>query len=366
MSFSLMLVVILIFSSILSSIGNTFWQIDKGYYDFEIGYAEEINEKNLDKIIIQNYYLKEIIKNSHSFKSDVTFEKERSSIVTHFKQGNDNKIAFVMPTFTMAAYENSFYKFFKKYVKVTTGEVNETFVDTDLHLLTSDISNKEKAFLNHKSDGLKQLADRITLISPKMEASFLTDTDVHKGLLFDENDQNIYKFIILGHQEYVTQTEYNNFKKYVENGGILILLDSNVFYAEVLYDPIDQQITLVKGHHWGFDGEKAWRDVTERWADETTKWVGSNYGCGSSCSIDFNNNPFSYVHHEEQYVTNPNVRILIDYQAQSIYNYLIAAYELEYGNGKVISFGIFGDDVIDNKDFIKFFDDLFLTHVSLV
>ncbi|MGZ8887036.1 MAG: hypothetical protein ACXW1A_02100 [Nitrososphaeraceae archaeon] len=38
-------------------------------------------------------------------------------------------------------------------------------------------------------------------------------------------------------------------------------------------------------------------------------------------------NPISYTHHEEQYSTNPNVKILIDYQAQSQYNFFIAAYE---------------------------------------
>ena len=42
------------------------------------------------------------------------------------------------------------------------------------------------------------------------------------------------------------------------------------------------------------------------------------------------------MHHEENYVTNPNAKILIDYQAQSQYNFFIAAYELKYGLGKVV------------------------------
>ncbi|HJS64509.1 MAG TPA: N,N-dimethylformamidase beta subunit family domain-containing protein [Nitrososphaeraceae archaeon] len=365
-TFNLLLAVTLMFSSAVLYIGNTIGQKDDTYYDFEDEYATEMDEENLGKMIIQNYYLKEIIKDSHSFKSGQSPEKDNGVTVAPFNQINNNKIAFIMPTFTMAAYDNSFYPFYKKYVTVTTREAEDAFVTTDLHLLSSQVPDREKAFLHYKSNGIKHLADRISFLSPNMEVSFLTDTDVHNALLFDNNDQNLYKFIILAHQEYVTEEEYDNFKKFVENGGILILLDSNVFYAEVAYDPINQQTTLVQGHHWAFDGEKAWRDVKERWAEETTQWVGSNYGCGSSCSIDFNNNPFSYVHHEEQYVTNPNARILIDYQAQSKFNYLIAAYELEYGNGNVISFGIFGDDVISNKDFIQFFDDLFLLHVSLV
>ena len=35
----------------------------------------------------------------------------------------------------------------------------------------------------------------------------------------------------------------------------------------------------------------------------------------------------SYTHHEEQYSTKPNVKILIDYQAQSQYIFFIGAYE---------------------------------------
>ena len=86
--------------------------------------------------------------------------------------------------------------------------------------------------------------------------------------------------------------------------------------------------------------------------------MGTNFGCGSSCEITFNNNPFSYVHHEENYVTNPNVKILIDYEAQSTFNHLIVAHELKYGLGKVISLGIFGSDIVDNKNFLKFFEDI--------
>jgi hypothetical protein len=200
-----------------------------------------------------------------------------------------------------------------------------------------------------------------------MDISFLADKDVHYGFVFDNNNQNIYDILILGHQEYVTQEEYDNFKKFVENGGILILFNSKIFYTEVAYNPIDEEITLVQGHSWAFDGNKAWFSVLERWKTETSEWIGSNvFNCGQGCHIDFKNNPFSYVQHEEQYITNPNVNILIDYEAQSMYNILVAAYELEYGKGKVISLGIFGDDIIHNNEFLRFFNQLFFSHVSFV
>ena len=143
----------------------------------------------------------------------------------------------------------------------------------------------------------------------------------------------------------------------------MILLDSNTFYAEVDYDNINNQINLVKGHYWAFDVQKAWRDIKERWAQETSEQVGSNFGC-SSCTVTFHNNPFSYTHHEENYVTYPNVRILIDYQAKSDFDYFIAAYELEYGQGKVISLGIFGQDIVNNRSFLNFFDNMILSNIQ--
>jgi hypothetical protein len=49
----------------------------------------------------------------------------------------------------------------------------------------------------------------------------LTDQDVHNGLIFIENESNTntYDVIFLGHQEYVTQVEYDNLRRFVANGG---------------------------------------------------------------------------------------------------------------------------------------------------
>src|SRR2546429_2051459 len=91
----------------------------------------------------------------------------------------------------------------------------------------------------------------------------------------------------------------------------MIVLDGNVFYAEVKYDRYTNTITLVKGHSWAFNGKSAWKSVAERWDKETSQWVGSNYLC-YSCQIAFANDPFEYKHHEEQYITNPNDKILMN------------------------------------------------------
>lgn len=327
-------------------------------------YTKDYAQNELAKMTIQNYYLKEIIKTN---KQLINPYKDKVLETFPFQLKSVDRIGFVMPTFTMAAYDNykddSFYTFYKKYAGVSENEI----VTTDLDLLTAGVPNVTESYLNARADGLKILADRISSTSNDIDITFLTDQDVHNGLILDDINQNNYDVLILGHQEYITNDEYYNFKKFVENGGILILFNSNVFYTEVKYNPMTNEVTLVDGHSWAFDGDKAWRSVLERWMTETREWVGSNFfNCGQGCHIDFKNNPFSYVQHEEQYITNPNVKILIDYEAQSVYNILVAAYELDYGKGKVISFGIFGDDIIHNKEFLRFFDQMFFSTVSFV
>jgi CO dehydrogenase/acetyl-CoA synthase epsilon subunit len=75
----------------------------------------------------------------------------------------------------------------------------------------------------------------------------LTDADADNvNSLFFVNGTNKYDILILGHQEYVTQQEYANLKHFVANGGTLVLMDGNVFYAEVKYDRNTDTITLVK------------------------------------------------------------------------------------------------------------------------
>ena len=138
----------------------------------------------------------------------------------------------------------------------------------------------------------------------------------------------------------------------------MIFMDGNVFYAQVKYDRNTHTIALVKGHGWAYNGKSAWRSVAERWAKETSQWVGSNYHC-FSCNITFANNPFQYKHHEEQYLTNPKALILLNYNASITkkdskpMKILIATYMLNYQRGKVIVLGIYFDDVITNSKFIR-------------
>jgi hypothetical protein len=217
------------------------------------------------------------------------------------------------------------------------------------------------------------IVNHLKWLTPQSNITVLTDADVHNSsTLFADNGTIKFDVIILGHNEYVTQLEYSNLRQYVANGGLLILLDGNVFYAEVKYDKKNQTITLVKGHGWEFDGTSASKSVDERWAKETTEWVGSNYcECWGVDNIRFSNNPFGVRHNEEQYITNPDAKIILDYYAYNTSkntflprDFKIATYELDYQKGKVITLGLYTDDLLFKNDkFRQFFDSLLYYYV---
>jgi hypothetical protein len=319
-----------------------------------------------------------------------TFTKNRMEVSTPennshtYEFGKGLRIALINPTFTSAAYNNSFYVFYEKNSN-TPREVNVT---SDLNLLSSRVINNKKE-LSSSIYAMVYLLRNIKWLTSQPNITLLTDADVDNGAIFEKNNGNssdiisinssgndsnnyinAYDVIILGHQEYVTQKEYDNLMQFVRSGGTMIILDGNVFYTEIRYDRDTQTITLVKGHGWAFNGKSAWRSVSERWAKETSEWVGSNYLC-YSCEITFTNDPFEYRHHEEQYITNPHDIILLNYNA-SLSNHpiqmrpVIATYELNYQKGKVISLGIYSDDVIDNGRFDRFFDSLLLQYAPKV
>ena len=87
------------------------------------------------------------------------------------------------------------------------------------------------------------------------------------------------------------------------------------------------------------------------------------------CPVTFSNDPFEYRHHEEQYVTNHNDTILINYGAKLVtkhpvnYKPVIATYELDYEKGSVIVLGLYSDDILDNARFDKYFDTLLVQQV---
>jgi len=276
-------------------------------------------------------------------------------------------IALIKPTFTAAAYNSAFYKFYFLFIHASA----RTNITTHLNLLSSKIPKQLTP--SSSTSTLSFLPRHLKTLLPHSNIDVLTDADVDSGSpIFVKNGitRNRYDILIVGHEEYVTQKEYDNLKQFVANGGTLIVLDGNPFFAQVKYNSNTDIVTLVKGHGWAFNGKSAWKSVNERWKKETSQWLGSNYLC-YLCKIIFLNNPFGYKHHEEQYLTNPNDKILMNYNAvvMSTKKYhppvarpVIATYKLNYQKGRVIVLGLYSDDVISNGNFDKFFDGLLLHH----
>jgi hypothetical protein len=274
-------------------------------------------------------------------------------------------IAFILPIFTNAAYHNSFYTFYKMYQQSIKPGVNITH---NLNLLSNNV------ILSKPDAETRYLTKHLAMLFPSFHVSVLTDADVDGGSIFFTNGSSKYDTLVLRHQEYLTQQEYDNLKKFVANGGTMILLDGNPLYALVGYDRIMQTITLVKGHFFAFNGRSAWKSINETWANETSQWTGSNFLCFlTPCRITFANNPFGYNQREEQYLTNPNDTILLNYNASILSPYpklaknatvdherVIAAYELDYKKGRVIGLGIYSDDIYFKRNFVMFFDHLLM------
>ena len=68
---------------------------------------------------------------------------------------SESKIGFVLPTFTMAAYDNTFYTFFSKYADVKHNEA----VTSDIDMLTANLPTREESFNSYKAIGLHHLKD---------------------------------------------------------------------------------------------------------------------------------------------------------------------------------------------------------------
>jgi len=299
--------------------------------------------------------------------SQFVFSKNKSEIHSaennsHTLEFEKSKIALVKPTFTDAAYHtNAFYYFYRMYKNVP----DNTNVTTNLNMLTSNLSSKQEGAVSNVY-AMLDLIKNLKWITNNSNITILSDQDADSKLIFNKNGSNLYDIIILGHQEYVTQDEYDNFKKFVSTGGTIILLDGNAFYAQVKYDRSTNQITLVKGHGWAFNGKSAWKSVDERWENDTSQWVGSNYLC-AICHVSILDNPFGYLHHEENYITNPSDIILLNYPVSNFVTDLtkkivVATYELNYNKGKVIALGLYSDDIINKGVFDRFLDSLLVKY----
>ena len=163
---------------------------------------------------------------------------------------------------------NQFYAFYGLYERSTALGDNRT---TNLDMLTAEIPmERDREFFLNFVEHVKEFVANATV-------TIIRDEDVHHGYIFRPDGSNAYDTLFLLHDEYVSDEGYNNYKRFVSNGGTIVFLNGNMFYAQVRYDPKMCTVTLVKGHDWIFDGKAVTKADHEAYFDDKKEWVGSNF-----------------------------------------------------------------------------------------
>jgi len=281
-----------------------------------------------------------------------------------------SRVGVVKPVFTATAY-SSFYAFYAKYVNTPKDQI----IRSDLEMLNTTLVDSWGW-----SDGLRQFLSsntaRVNGLVLEESLTVLNDVSVTQGRLLYENGTRRFDTVILGFTEYVTSQEYSAYEHFVADGGRLIFLDATNFLAEVRFYPQTNHLALVKGHGWGFDGKKVWHDVRERWSQESTNWIASNFCCfgygkrydgailvgtnliSLTLQAKFGSKVFlSYKGHEENQVTNSTFTEILALWAQldSSSHSPVAAYVHRFMHGTVIHIGVMSSDVISFDRSVQFF-----------
>jgi hypothetical protein len=336
------------------------------------------------------------------------------------RNGISNRVAVVKPTFTAAAYNNAFYSWYglvnNRLLKagllkgedcrasrvgpngpcipiasLKTPDINHFTVgkiplSTSSYIMTTP-KGPQKTTQFGAYDMLKIVPHLRQLASSIPRYSVTTIDDGYiDGLISGAVLRQRFDIIILGHNEYETAREYSNLQGFVHSGGTLILLDGNVFYGEVTYDPVNATVQFIRGHNYAYDprtGTSSEGGVFERWFNQTKVWLGGNFlenvwvydqpnRTFVQADIAFGNMPYSYENHEQEVVNN-NVNVIQDYGARYVVpagtdpktfyppfpQPIVATYQKPYGQGQSIVFGLYSDELLGNPKFLNFFDQVF-------
>ncbi len=289
---------------------------------------------------------------------------------------NELRIAVVKPIFSDTAYSNAFYNFYQKY-----GHSSKPYITTDLHLLNVTVES-DWGWSTGLHTFLNSPKARLAGVGLCQSVAVIDEIDVTMGALFREG-RRAYDAVILGFTEYVTAEEYYAYRRFVETGGTLIIMDACNFLAEVKYHPSASPdepgyLSLVRGHGWEFNGTHAWKSDFHRWPDENRNWVASNFWTywsgqhydyflantshpiSSYIRCNYGENITSpYGAHEENKLQNLTDTEVIGYwhfkYPSETPDEPIAAYQHWYGNGSVFHTGIMGSDVISSVEFMQAF-----------
>ena len=284
-------------------------------------------------------------------------------------------VALVKPVFTSTPYSEyrwgSFYAFYHKYAS-SSGNIT-----TDLGMLKTSVA----LGLNYASGWghsypfylffRSQAARNCGLVLGK-NVRIISDINVSQGALFAPSGARNFDVAVIEHQEYVTQSEYDQLRQFVASGGRLIAMSANEMYVRINYDSATMQETFVSGHGYAYNGLSAWHAPQRPFPVNTSSWFGSTYCCFHDFhyegGIANGGNPVgallveyykgvlapTYGFHEENSVTNfTGTSVVATFLRLPGVD--VSSYAHAYGKGAVFCLCVFGEDVIEKDNSTQFF-----------
>ena len=178
------------------------------------------NDLDFDTYFTENDALR-IKQKLYPVQDEIRFELSSDKLELYKKlKPNENTIV-IYPIFTSAAYSNNgFYNYY-------SGNCDESCLD--------NISFENTKFTYNSSSTTTQILHILGY-------NFITDIDVDKNPKILQN----YETVILLHNEYVTQKEFNAITSHPN----VIFLSPNALYAEIDVNYDDNTIKLIRGHNY--------------------------------------------------------------------------------------------------------------------
>ena len=274
-----------------------------------------------------------------------------------YSAGTSDEVAVVIPTFTSAAYSlDGFYAFY-----VDPSDVSHLSVrPSDLYKVGTQAVWGDTYGLYHFLAANPDVSGNFT---------YLTDPQVDNGSLF-ENGVRQFRAVVLGHEEYVTKSEYFQFQAFVATGGVVIATSANSFWAEVNYSKTTGVETFVIGHGWSFDGIHATYSSVHPFEAKNINWTGATYCCkntnlvaspseanpiGAALHSAFGTSVFqTHTPQEEDYLRNfTRTSVIATWSTPGVFTYAH-----RYGSGVFVGFGGFEPSLIlsdtSTQQFLRF------------
>jgi len=129
----------------------------------------------------------------------------------------------------------------------------------------------QQAWNPYEICSIKTVLDKYTT-ALNYDVTMIDDRTIHNNAISG------YDVLVFGHNEYVSQPEYNNLKTWINtSGGTCVFMDGNVLFVKIAYDSTTTPITVaaVDGH--GFRWHPSTKQYTNRQLDFPGQGIGLHF-----------------------------------------------------------------------------------------